>query len=244
MSQTMSVFERLSTTQTASSLRKRVHRHGKTTTTANDKLKTKSVARNRITQTAHNEIKATSATRKLKSEVQTPSQTSKSLEQDDAKASPVKHMGNENVEKQKNTQSSITPSKLAQDTIHGKSINMIRLRSSSKYSPKSGFSDLSPSSLNLTQVLRNYLYGSATQQQVAHAIIEALWKRDFMPGKRWDIDGATVRQLEGKGVYAVEKEATWDWKDIYAVSSSKGTIRFLDDLKEIRIENYSHYCAG
>ena len=86
-----------------------------------------------------------------------------------------------------------------------------------------------------------------------------------MPGKHWDIDPASVSRLAdgttsdeeagggGGGNdddndvvvrFQAEKEATWDWKDIYSVASAKGRICFYRQRKEICVENYSYYVAG
>lgn len=130
----------------------------------------------------------------------------------------------------------------------------LKLKISSRYNPEYGFSDLSPSSLGLATVLKHYRNRKVSSRQVAQNIIEALFKRDHMPGERWDVDASSVNSLVNEdssgneedhdGLYYAVKQATWDWKDIYAVSSAKGTIRFLPSIGEIRIENYSFYTAG
>jgi len=106
---------------------------------------------------------------------------------------------------------------------------------------------LSSQNLNISQFLYHFEQGKLSEHQFSHDIIEALFKRDFMPGKRWDIDPAWVSLEGGEGnvvKFKAEKQATWDWKDIYAVASAKGTICFFPDKHEIRVQEYSHYVAG
>lgn len=150
-----------------------------------------------------------------------------------------------NVTAPENAHPDPPPPKTKQSMVDGLSRSTsIRLLCSSKYSPDQGFSEISVASLNLFKILRNYEDGDVSQREVAKKIIEALWDRDFMTGERWSVDSACVREHEENGLYVAEKEATWDWKDIYAVATAKGNVRFLDHLKEIRIEMYSYYCAG
>lgn len=129
----------------------------------------------------------------------------------------------------------------------------IKLLCSSRYSPNDGYTTLSPSALGLGATLISYESGKLTAREVAHSIIEALFKRDFMPRKHWDIDSATVALRSNEGdttsgedgeAFDVEKNATWDWKDIYSVASAKGIVRFVTGKTEIRVENYSYYVAG
>lgn len=129
----------------------------------------------------------------------------------------------------------------------------LKLKISSRYNPEYGFADLSPSSIDLATVLKHYRNKKVKSRQVSQDIIEALFKRDHMPGERWDIDACSVNSVHEDssgneeahdGLYYAAKQATWEWKDIYAVSSAKGTIRFLPSIGEIRIENYSFYTAG
>lgn len=57
---------------------------------------------------------------------------------------------------------------------------------------------------------------------------------------------ATKEESSDDGVikFKAEKDATWDWKDIYSVASAKGTICFFSDHHEIRVDEYSYYAAG
>ena len=124
---------------------------------------------------------------------------------------------------------------------------------------------LSCRSLNISQNDLRQATTRAGQERIAYAVIEALFQRDFRPGKRWDIDGATVTALpvpetETNSVFAlfeVEKSATWDWKDIYSVAQAKGRIRFSSTTAAatavpaspassltIIVEDYSYYVAG
>lgn len=122
--------------------------------------------------------------------------------------------------------------------------NECQLLCSDKYSASGKLVPLSPTSLGLARCLESYQRGEASESKVAREIIEALFNRDFMPGERWDIDSATVSYLENENVYKVEKQATWDWKDIYSEASAKGRIRFNPNKRDIRVEDYSYYVAG
>ena len=128
-----------------------------------------------------------------------------------------------------------------------------RLLCSSQYHPDAGFHELSISSLHLVSDLYRFENGELNQRELATCITDALWNRDFRNGAHWDIDSASVSErpirIEGENdddehMWEVSKSATWDWKDIYSVAESKGTIRYRMDAGEIRIENYSYYVAG
>ncbi len=136
----------------------------------------------------------------------------------------------------------------------------IKLLMSSKYTRGQGFSYLDPEKLDLVQVLAMHERSASRQSltsctRVAHAIIESLFNRDFMPGPKWDIEPSSVTEIEkDKGqsrtgqsdlrVFRVEKRAVWDYKDVYSVASAKGIIRFIPNVNEIRIESYAYYVAG
>jgi len=123
-----------------------------------------------------------------------------------------------------------------------------KVRCSSKYNPDQGLKDLCIRSLGIASVIENYEQGQESPSSVARSIIEALFKRDFTPGKHWEVEPASVRATNDTGgeaiVFDAEKSATWDWKDIYSVASAKACIRFLPAQHEIRVENYSYYVAG
>ena len=71
---------------------------------------------------------------------------------------------------------------------------------------------------------------SITERQLAYEIISQLFYRDFMPGRHWDVDPATVTEMSGATKdldgddnslntedivwFAAEQEAKWDHKDI------------------------------
>jgi hypothetical protein len=106
----------------------------------------------------------------------------------------------------------------------------------------------------------------ARQRVVAIAVANALWARDFRPGKHWEIesttaqpvvDGTSLKNGSSSGVgWTLHKSATWDWKDIYSVATLQGRVRFVpptvDDDDEyddtcvvtVRLEDYSYYVAG
>jgi hypothetical protein len=116
-----------------------------------------------------------------------------------------------------------------------------------KITPKT-ISDLSPQALDLSSDLRSFAQGHMDEQRFAGNLIEALFHRDHMRGDHWDYDPAyaTKEESSDDGVikFKAEKEATWDWKDIYSVASAKGTICFFSDHHEIRVDEYSYYAAG
>lgn len=126
----------------------------------------------------------------------------------------------------------------------------IKLLVSSKYNPEYGFSQLNPHGLGLNSFLCQYEEGSLSSSFVAKEIIEALFYRDHMAGKRWDIDPSYVEETKDEdngdndGIFVATKEATWDHKDIYAVSTAKATIYFFRKEGVIKIDKYSFYTAG
>ena len=94
--------------------------------------------------------------------------------------------------------------------------------------------------------------GSIRGRELAIAIIDTLFYRDFMPGDHWDIDSATVGELDvgdqevgaqNVQLFNAEKEATWDWKDIYSVTSAKALIK-ISAGSDIFVDEYSYYTAG
>lgn len=101
---------------------------------------------------------------------------------------------------------------------------------------------------------------SITERQLAYEIISQLFYRDFMPGRHWDVDPATVTEMSGATKdldgddnslktedivwFAAEKEATWDHKDIYSVASAKAVIKISRQLHLVVVDEYSYYVAG
>ena len=97
-----------------------------------------------------------------------------------------------------------------------------------------------------------------TPYMIAHALIEYLFNRDFNDsGSHWSRDCAKCTPVAATGIlnisiepnnvfhaFQCEASATWDWKDIYSVASSKGTININRTSKIIKVENYSYYVAG
>jgi hypothetical protein len=127
-----------------------------------------------------------------------------------------------------------------------------KLFCSSKHDKAATLHELSIHALKLGPAFAAYEAGTQSSQILARDIITALFARDHMEGKHWDYDTATARRPslaedvnpnEGEAWYA-EKEATWDWKDIYSVATAKGTVRFLPNEEKIQVEQYSFYAAG
>mmetsp|Transcript_24950 Transcript_24950/g.52245 ORF Transcript_24950/g.52245 Transcript_24950/m.52245 type:complete len:459 (+) Transcript_24950:121-1497(+) len=99
--------------------------------------------------------------------------------------------------------------------------------------------------------------GKISACALASDVITALFHRDFMPGTHWNIDAATVDELlldpeplvndeedrtKKTSVVKAEKQAVWDWKDVYSVASAKATIKISS--RDIYVDDYSYYVAG
>ena len=102
----------------------------------------------------------------------------------------------------------------------------------------------------LRNAVHEYERGSVSAASLCSEIIEALFDKEFVgQGKHWDRDGASVTHLASSSndeyvSYGSMCSATWDWKDIYAVASSKATIRVFLKKPEIHIVEYKYYVAG
>lgn len=95
----------------------------------------------------------------------------------------------------------------------------------------------------MREALGQYASGSGEDAgALARTIITALFQRDFMPGRHWVINGATAQPVGADAVFACEKTAEWDWKDVNAVASATARITVTPAL--IRIDEYSYYVAG
>ena len=98
--------------------------------------------------------------------------------------------------------------------------------------------------------IHDFEIGLVDEMHFSHELITALFHRDFSStSDRWDIDGSTaspVKDGEDPNVkkFTAEKQATWDWKDIYSVASAKGIICFDAQNQDIRVDDYSYYAAG
>lgn len=122
------------------------------------------------------------------------------------------------------------------------------LRCSKKYHSEM-FEDLSPRDLKLVIPLAEYEASRMTREQVAGRIIQALFTQDFphatgggplSTSKRWEIAPTTVKAVD-ETLFAVEKNATWDWEANYSVSQATATIRFVPERDEILVEDYSFF---
>ncbi|CAJ1936505.1 unnamed protein product [Cylindrotheca closterium] len=114
---------------------------------------------------------------------------------------------------------------------------------------------LDPGSLKLSAELHSFDQGEMDARRFACHLIAALFRRDHMAGRHWDYDAPSANPITESGAeennsnntiqrFKVEREATWDWKDIYSVATAKGTISFNTETNEIRLEDYSYYAAG
>jgi hypothetical protein len=112
----------------------------------------------------------------------------------------------------------------------------------------------------IRKAAHDFELGALTKRQLAYEIISQLFNRDFMPGRHWDIDSATVSEMSETSqdldddvdfanakdtvCFLVEKQATWDHKDIYSVASAKAIIKISHQLRIVLIDEYSYYVAG
>ena len=121
----------------------------------------------------------------------------------------------------------------------------VRLLCSSKYRPKDGLVPMSPQSLGVQSVLRDYNAGTIEPEAAAEALIEAFFHRDFVPGRGWKIDAPSVLSLDGKELlFKVEKRAAWDDGDVCGEASAQCNIQFLPAENEVHVLEYSYYVAG
>ncbi|KAL7532430.1 hypothetical protein ACHAWF_004134 [Thalassiosira exigua] len=92
--------------------------------------------------------------------------------------------------------------------------------------------------------------GKISAHALAFDVITELFHRDFVPGAHWEIGTAVLGELdplrgtEGEQieVFEVEKEAIWDWKDIYSVATAKATIKI--STESVEVDEYLYYVAG
>mmetsp|Transcript_54068 Transcript_54068/g.132190 ORF Transcript_54068/g.132190 Transcript_54068/m.132190 type:complete len:182 (-) Transcript_54068:223-768(-) len=75
------------------------------------------------------------------------------------------------------------------------------------------------------------------KSQSDKALLEALWPSD--KPKKEEAPPETPWRL-----YHCERKSEWDWKDIYAVASSRAVIAFSPDRTKIEIRDYGHNCSG
>lgn len=122
------------------------------------------------------------------------------------------------------------------------------------------YSTLPLGALPIRKAAHDFELGTLTERQLAYEIISQLFNRDFMSGRHWDIDSATVSETSGKSQdrdedgnfskakdmvwFVVEKQATWDHKDIYSVASAKAIIKISHQLRIVLVDEYSYYVAG
>lgn len=110
------------------------------------------------------------------------------------------------------------------------------------------YSNLYISETDVRHQINAFHSGKVSARALASDLINALFHRDFTPGRHWDIETATVDELasltdkEGTSILNAEKQAVWDWKDIYSVASAKATIKISSE--DIYVDEYSYYVAG
>lgn len=89
---------------------------------------------------------------------------------------------------------------------------------------------LDSASLKLSVELNSSDNGETDARRFASYLIAASFDRDHMEGRHWDYDPPSASPLASSDDenilrFQAEKEATWDWKDIYSVATAKGTIK-------------------
>ncbi len=122
-----------------------------------------------------------------------------------------------------------------------------------RYKPRRPLKPLDTKRLgSLNRALKSYHIGEMGSRETAQKIIEALFKRDFKPDSKWEVNGAHAEfigeVIDGQDVqfpfaYQCSKCAIWDHKDIYAEAKSSAKITFISET-EIRVTEYGHYVAG
>lgn len=132
-------------------------------------------------------------------------------------------------------------------TVH--SNHQVVVQWSDHYNLDDGLKPLDTATLLLDCVLHQFETNELDESNVAQCIIHSLFERDFMgTGKHWCSDGICCKKIDNddnsEKTFQCSESSTWDWKDIYSVATSKATIVFSNDRLNIRVEDYSFYCAG
>lgn len=119
------------------------------------------------------------------------------------------------------------------------------------------YNNLNISQANVRKQINLFHTGKISARALACDVINALFERDFMPGAHWDIGSAHAEEMdpltdktlldggeEGDKMecFQADKEAIWDWKDIYSVATAKATIKISSD--HVYVDEYSYYVAG
>lgn len=107
---------------------------------------------------------------------------------------------------------------------------------------------LNPVALKISQHMESLERGVGDEQLIAHAIITALFDRDFNDGRRsrrWEICASTVsREASGsKCKYVSKKRARYDWKGVFSIASASAIIHFNTDQRSLVVEEYS-FCVA
>ncbi|KAL7496571.1 hypothetical protein ACHAWT_004928 [Skeletonema menzelii] len=118
---------------------------------------------------------------------------------------------------------------------------------------KSGksYNSLHLTSNEVRKQINLYATSKISAKALAYDIINALFHRDFTPGRHWEISSATLEELDvglddtlgdDVQVFVGEKEAVWDHKDIYSVS--KASAKIMISSEGVYVDDYSFYTAG
>lgn len=118
------------------------------------------------------------------------------------------------------------------------------------------YSNLDISNPDVRRQINLFHSGKISAHALTFDVINALFDNDFKYGAHWEIGTAMLDELdplddktllvseEGDKfeVFQVEKQAIWDWKDIYSVATGKATIKISSG--DIYVDEYSYYVAG
>ena len=83
----------------------------------------------------------------------------------------------------------------------------------------------------------------------AEEVLEVLYYQEFSgTGKHWSYDGSRSSPQESSNpderIYHCDISHTWDWKDIYSVSSGSCIVCINWKARTIAASDFKYYCAG
>ena len=136
----------------------------------------------------------------------------------------------------------------------------IYIRTTEQQKAGKSYNTLELTSNEVRKQINLYATSKISARALAYDIINALFHRDFTPGRHWDISSAAVEEVDveldydtlvknngmKKGddiqVFLGEKEAVWDHKDIY--SRAKASAKIMISSDGVYVDEYSFYTAG
>lgn len=135
----------------------------------------------------------------------------------------------------------------------------LRIRTAAEKKDGGSYSELSITQSDVRRQVNLFHSGKVSAHALACDVITALFDRDFAPGAHWEVGTAIVGELdpladktlltgdeeaaEGEfECFDAEKEAVWDWKDVYSVAKARATIKICKE--SVLVDDYSYYVAG